>query len=154
MQRLVDIVAPSNVRCALGRTTVPEMRIRAARSHTRLARTLQLARATLISDSDLRAAPLSACDITASLLLERTRCRFSCSRVSPTGPAVDEIDMTKADKNKQSLYFSNTLLEELRAEASRLERSLSWVVQQCVKRGLLELRSRPDAAGGKSKSNP
>lgn len=62
--------------------------------------------------------------------------------------------MTKADKNKQSLYFSNTLLEELRAEASRLERSLSWVVQQCVKRGLLELRSRPDAAGGKSKSNP
>jgi len=33
------------------------------------------------------------------------------------------------DKRKQSLYFPVDMLEEVQAEATRLDRSLSWVVQ-------------------------
>lgn len=34
------------------------------------------------------------------------------------------------DKRKQSLYFPEDMLEELRAEADRQDRSLSWLVQR------------------------
>jgi uncharacterized small protein (TIGR04563 family) len=34
------------------------------------------------------------------------------------------------DKRKQSLYFPEEMLAEVQAEASRLDRSLSWVVQR------------------------
>lgn len=40
------------------------------------------------------------------------------------------------DKRKQSLYFPEAMLAELQREADRLERSLSWVVQRCVRQGL------------------
>jgi uncharacterized small protein (TIGR04563 family) len=43
-------------------------------------------------------------------------------------------------KRKQSLYLSGEVLAELRREAARLDRSLSWIVQRCVKLGLAELR--------------
>jgi uncharacterized small protein (TIGR04563 family) len=35
-----------------------------------------------------------------------------------------------SDKRKQSLYFPETMLNEIQAEAQRQDRSLSWVVQQ------------------------
>lgn len=35
-----------------------------------------------------------------------------------------------SDKRKQSLYFPEELLEEIKAEAQRLDRSMSWVVQK------------------------
>jgi uncharacterized small protein (TIGR04563 family) len=41
--------------------------------------------------------------------------------------------MADADKRKQSLYFPEEVLEEIKREAARLDRSLSWVVQQCWK---------------------
>ncbi|HYG10620.1 MAG TPA: TIGR04563 family protein [Pyrinomonadaceae bacterium] len=45
---------------------------------------------------------------------------------------------------KQSVYFPEEMLDEVAVHAQRLERSLSWVVVQCVKRGGLEhLRSLP-----------
>ena len=37
------------------------------------------------------------------------------------------------DKLKQSLYFPDDMLDEIREEASRLDRSLSWVVQRAWK---------------------
>ena len=43
------------------------------------------------------------------------------------------------DKRKQSLYFPEAMLTELQREADRLERSLSWVVQRCVRTGLPSL---------------
>jgi uncharacterized small protein (TIGR04563 family) len=41
----------------------------------------------------------------------------------------------KADPRKQSLYFSEAMLDEIAAEARRLDRSLSWVVQRAWKIG-------------------
>ena len=34
------------------------------------------------------------------------------------------------DKRKQSLYFPEEMLQEIRAEAARQDRSLSWIVQR------------------------
>lgn len=48
-----------------------------------------------------------------------------------------------ADKRKQSLYFPEDMLEEIRQEANRLDRSLSWIVQRCVRVALPEIRKLP-----------
>jgi len=37
--------------------------------------------------------------------------------------------MAKSDKRKQSLYFPKDMLEEIQREQLRLDRSLSWLVQ-------------------------
>jgi uncharacterized small protein (TIGR04563 family) len=37
------------------------------------------------------------------------------------------------DKRKQSLYFPEEMLVEIQAEATRQDRSLSWIVQQAWK---------------------
>jgi len=37
------------------------------------------------------------------------------------------------DKRKQSLYFPETMLNEIKEEAVRLDRSLSWIVQRAWK---------------------
>lgn len=47
------------------------------------------------------------------------------------------------DKRKQSLYFPEVMLQEVITEAKRLDRSLSWIVQRCVKLGLAEIRKLP-----------
>ena len=47
------------------------------------------------------------------------------------------------DKRKQSLYFPEEMLKEIQHEAGRLDRSLSWIVQRCVKIGLPESRKLP-----------
>lgn len=47
------------------------------------------------------------------------------------------------DKRKQSLYFPETMLKSIQTEADRLDRSLSWIVQRCVKVGLPELKKLP-----------
>jgi uncharacterized small protein (TIGR04563 family) len=48
-----------------------------------------------------------------------------------------------ADKRKQSLYFPETMLDDIRAEAKRLNRSLSWVVQRAWKVARLEMKRLP-----------
>jgi uncharacterized small protein (TIGR04563 family) len=58
--------------------------------------------------------------------------------------------MPGADKRKQSLYFPDEMLNEIKHEAARLDRSLSWIVQQVwkVARGKLkELPSSTDEPG-------
>ncbi|MBX3275980.1 MAG: TIGR04563 family protein [Sandaracinaceae bacterium] len=51
--------------------------------------------------------------------------------------------MASTDKRKQSLYFPEAMLEEIQNEAARLDRSLSWIVQRCVKIGLSEIKKLP-----------
>jgi len=48
-----------------------------------------------------------------------------------------------SDKRKQSLYFPETMLEDIKAEAKRLNRSLSWVVQRAWKVARRELKNLP-----------
>ena len=38
--------------------------------------------------------------------------------------------MASSDKRKQSLYFPEEMLKEIREEAFRQDRSLSWIVQR------------------------
>lgn len=51
--------------------------------------------------------------------------------------------MSGTDKRKQSLYFPETMLKDIQHEAARLDRSLSWIVQRCVKIGMSEIRKLP-----------
>jgi uncharacterized small protein (TIGR04563 family) len=46
---------------------------------------------------------------------------------------------------KQSLYFPENMLVEIQAEAKRLDRSISWIVQQAWKIGRPELTKMPSA---------
>ncbi len=50
-----------------------------------------------------------------------------------------------ADQRKQSLYFPAEMLEEIKAEASRLDRSVSWLVQRAWKRARTQIRGMPGA---------
>ncbi len=54
-----------------------------------------------------------------------------------------KTDTPKTDKRKQSLYFPETMLQEIKEEAARLDRSLSWIVQRAWKIARPELRKLP-----------
>jgi uncharacterized small protein (TIGR04563 family) len=59
--------------------------------------------------------------------------------------------MSNTDKRKQSLYFPEDMLQEIQHEAQRLDRSLSWIVQQGWKisrNKLKEFPSSTDEPGG------
>ena len=51
--------------------------------------------------------------------------------------------MSANDARKQSLYFPDEMLGEIQTQAQRLDRSLSWVVQQAWKIAKQELRRIP-----------
>jgi uncharacterized small protein (TIGR04563 family) len=48
-----------------------------------------------------------------------------------------------SDKRKQSLYFPEAMLQEIKDEAARLDRSLSWIVQRAWKIARLEIKKIP-----------
>lgn len=50
-----------------------------------------------------------------------------------------------SDNRKQSLYFPEAMLEDIKAEAVRLDRSLSWVVQRAWKTARAEIRKIPSS---------
>jgi uncharacterized small protein (TIGR04563 family) len=52
-------------------------------------------------------------------------------------------ESSKTDKRKQSLYFPESMLQEIKEEAARLDRSLSWVVQRAWKLARLEIKKLP-----------
>jgi uncharacterized small protein (TIGR04563 family) len=52
-------------------------------------------------------------------------------------------EASKTDKRKQSLYFPESMLQEIKEEAARLDRSLSWVVQRAWKLARLEIKKLP-----------
>jgi uncharacterized small protein (TIGR04563 family) len=52
--------------------------------------------------------------------------------------------MSASDKRKQSLYFPDEILNEIASEATRQDRSLSWIVQKAWKaarRGIMRMPS-------------
>ena len=51
--------------------------------------------------------------------------------------------MSYPDKRKQSLYFPDAMLEEIYAEARRLDRSFSWVLQHAWKHGKAAVKRIP-----------
>lgn len=53
--------------------------------------------------------------------------------------------MSQTDKRKQSLYFPEDMLKEIQHEAQRLDRSLSWIVQQCWKYSRTKLKEFPSS---------
>ena len=56
---------------------------------------------------------------------------------------VSVADAAKTDKRKQSLYFPESMLQEIKEEAARLDRSLSWIVQRAWKIARPELKRLP-----------
>lgn len=48
------------------------------------------------------------------------------------------------DKCKQSLYFPVEMLEEIKSEAFRQDRSLSWIVQRAWGHARKEIQETPD----------
>jgi uncharacterized small protein (TIGR04563 family) len=48
-----------------------------------------------------------------------------------------------ADQRKQSLYFPADMLEEIKTEAARLDRSVSWLVQRAWRRARGQIRGMP-----------
>ena len=48
-----------------------------------------------------------------------------------------------SDKRKQSLYFPEAMLQPIKAEAARLDRSLSWVVQRAWKLARVDVKKIP-----------
>lgn len=50
---------------------------------------------------------------------------------------------SNADNRKQSLYFPGSMLQEMKEEAARLDRSLSWVVQRAWKLSKGEIHALP-----------
>jgi uncharacterized small protein (TIGR04563 family) len=55
----------------------------------------------------------------------------------------DNQNTSKSDKRKQSLYFPESMLQEIKDEAARLDRSLSWIVQRAWKTARLDIRKIP-----------
>jgi uncharacterized small protein (TIGR04563 family) len=49
------------------------------------------------------------------------------------------------DKRKQSVYFSVEILKEIADAATRLDRSMSWIVQKAWKVARAEMRRIPSA---------
>lgn len=52
---------------------------------------------------------------------------------------------TTVDKRKQSLYFPGNMLDEIKEEAQRLDRSMSWVLQRAWKMSREAIRNLPSA---------
>jgi uncharacterized small protein (TIGR04563 family) len=70
-----------------------------------------------------------------------TRHAFDLSQ--PAGLRIESVEMANADKRKQSLYFPEDMLKEIQHEAVRLDRSLSWIVQQGWKIAREKLKAFP-----------
>lgn len=51
--------------------------------------------------------------------------------------------MSGTDHRKQSLYFPEDMLLEIQREASRQDRSISWIVQQAWKVARTDIRRMP-----------
>ena len=51
--------------------------------------------------------------------------------------------MGGSDKRKQSLYFPEEMLREIQEEATRQDRSLSWIVQKAWKISRKEIMKYP-----------
>jgi uncharacterized small protein (TIGR04563 family) len=53
--------------------------------------------------------------------------------------------MERKEKHRQSFYLPELMLEEIKVEAHRLNRSVSWVVQRAWKLARDEMKNLPTA---------
>jgi uncharacterized small protein (TIGR04563 family) len=63
--------------------------------------------------------------------------------------------MSGSDKRKQSLYFPEEMLKEIGEEATRQDRSLSWIVQKswkAARKDIMRMASVNDLPGSNEKS--
>ncbi len=51
--------------------------------------------------------------------------------------------MATTDHRKQSLYFPEDMLQEIQREATRQDRSISWIVQQAWKVARGDIKKMP-----------
>ena len=56
--------------------------------------------------------------------------------------------MAGSDKRKQSLYFPEEMLREIQEEATRQDRSLSWIVQKAWKLARKDIMKYPSVNEG------
>jgi len=56
---------------------------------------------------------------------------------------MEDLERKGTDKRKQSLYFPVEMLEEIKAEAARQDRSLSWIVQRAWKIARADIKKIP-----------
>ena len=65
-----------------------------------------------------------------------------------------DVGMGESDKRKQSLYFPEEMLKEISDEATRQDRSLSWIIQKAWKTARKEIMAVPSineiSSGGTS----
>ena len=54
-----------------------------------------------------------------------------------------EAPVGQTDNRKQSLYFPEDMLEDIQKEATRQDRSMSWIVQMAWKLARTEIRKLP-----------
>ncbi len=57
------------------------------------------------------------------------------------------MDERKRGSSKQSLYFPMEMLSEIRSQAKRLDRSLSWIIQRAWTLAKAEIRRMPNSDG-------
>ena len=57
------------------------------------------------------------------------------------------VTMAASDKRKQSLYFPEEMLKEIGDEATRQDRSLSWIVQKAWKAARKDIMNIPSVEG-------
>jgi uncharacterized small protein (TIGR04563 family) len=69
--------------------------------------------------------------------------RHSILRSEVLSVAENGPNKAGSDKRKQSLYFPEAMLQEIKDEAARLDRSLSWVVQRAWKLARLDVKKIP-----------
>jgi uncharacterized small protein (TIGR04563 family) len=51
--------------------------------------------------------------------------------------------MAQTDNRKQSLYFPEEMLQEIQKEATRQDRSMSWIVQTAWKLARSDIKKMP-----------
>lgn len=74
-------------------------------------------------------------------LTQHTQRRFPLA--TSDKDSMSNLPGSKTDKRKQSLYFPESMLQEIKEEAARLDRSLSWVVQRAWKISRTEIKKLP-----------
>ena len=53
-----------------------------------------------------------------------------------------------SEARKQSIYLQDDVIDALVSEGQRLDRSVSWLVQYCVRRSLKTVQALPTVPGG------
>lgn len=79
---------------------------------------------------------------------------MTTSQSRPRAPGEGAAPNSSTDNRKQSLYFPESMLEDMKGESARLDRSLSWVVQRAWKVARAEIRKIPGSQSVEDSAAP